>query len=195
MFQKTPEYCRIQPQLDSVAESGQMLLQRIFIQMHYHKVQVILHWRYLTLAKNDDRYSYSTKTTVSAALKILELHQTIYDGLKTGGRLYSVKWRVTALFNHDLLLAISILCFYIQQKGETVSASEFNDIKQAFRQTKAIWDPRSLRSEELNRAAAAIESAIPGILESGSDENLDGSQVLMPPETSGLGALSNYQGK
>ncbi|KAI3328855.1 hypothetical protein HD806DRAFT_480898 [Xylariaceae sp. AK1471] len=193
MLQKIPEYCRLRPQLDSVADSGQMLLQRIFIQMNYHKAQVILHWRYLTLAKNDDRYSYSAKTTVSAALKILELHHTIYDGLKTGGRLYSVKWRVSSFFNHDLLLAIIILCFYIQQKGETVSAAELDDFKQAFCQTKAIWDPRLLRSGELKRAAAAIESTIPGIFESCPDESPDGSQVLTPTESSGLSALSNSQ--
>ncbi|KAI0442478.1 hypothetical protein F4803DRAFT_519129 [Xylaria telfairii] len=194
MFLKIPEYCRIKARSDSIADPPQILLHRIFIQMNHHKAQVILHWRYLTLANKDDRYSYSTKTTVTAALKILKLHQTIYEGLKTGGRLYSVRWRITCFFSHDYLLAISILCFYLQRNSDRISSSELSEIKQTLRQTKVIWGPRTPMSAEVKRAAAAIETVLPGILEHDSDESSNESQgVLTPAESSDLSAFSNDQ--
>ncbi|KAI0539224.1 hypothetical protein GGR58DRAFT_512452 [Xylaria digitata] len=195
MFLRIPEYCRIKNQPDSPIDPPQILLQRVFIQMNHHKAQVILHWRYLALAHKDDRYSYSTKTTVSAALKILKLHRTIYEGLKTGGRLYSVRWRVTCFFNHDYLLAMSILCFYLKQYGDKISDSELAEIQQTLRRSKAILlGLRTPMSAELERAAAAIESALPGILGHDSDESSNESQVLTPPGSSELNEFSHDQG-
>ncbi|KAI1279960.1 hypothetical protein F5Y07DRAFT_405586 [Xylaria sp. FL0933] len=194
MFMKIPEYCRIKTEPDSIQDPPQILLQRVFIQMNHHKAQVILHWRYLALAHKDDRYSYSTKTTVSAALKILKLHRTIYEGLKTGGRLYSVRWRVTCVFNHDYLLAMSILCFYLKQNGDKISPCELTEIQQTLRQSKAILlTPRTTMSTEVERAAAAIESALPGILGPESDDSSNESQVLTPAESSELNEFSNEQ--
>jgi hypothetical protein len=194
MFSKIPEYCRIKSPSESVTDPPQILLQRIFIQMNYHKAQVILHWRYLTLASKDDRYSYSTKTAVSAALKILKLHQTIYEGLKTGGRLYSVRWRITCFFCHDYLLAISILCFYLQ-RGSNNSNYELSEIQQTLRQTKALlWGPQTSMCADIKRVAAAIESALPGILELHSDEASNEYRVLTPIENSQLNAFSNEHG-
>ncbi|KAI1429977.1 hypothetical protein F5Y12DRAFT_724079 [Xylaria sp. FL1777] len=194
MFMRVPEYCRIKTQPDSFQDPPQILLQRIFVQMNHHKAQVILHWRYLALAHKDERYSYSTKTTVSAALEILKLHRTIYEGLKTGGRLYSIRWRVTCVFNHDYLLAMSILCFYLKQNGDKISSSELREIHQTLRQSKAILlGPRTPMSTEVDRAAAAIESALPGILGPDSDESSNASQVLTPAESPELNEFSNDQ--
>lgn len=194
MFLQIPEYCRIKPESNFVTDPPLVLLQRIFIQMNYHKAQIILHWRYLTLANQDDVYSYSTKTTVAAALKILNLHQTMYEGLKTGGRLYSVRWRITCFFCHDYLLAMSILCFYLQRNGEKISKSELSEIQQTLRQTKMVQGPRAPMSAEMKRVAAAIESALPGILEHDSDESSTESQVLTPSESSELNGFLNEQG-
>ncbi|KAI8635448.1 hypothetical protein F5Y19DRAFT_407806 [Xylariaceae sp. FL1651] len=191
-FLKIPLYCRVQ-QTDSIMDAPQIILQRLFIQMNYHKAQIILHWRYMTLARNDDRYSYSSKTTVSAALKILELHHTMFQGLKTGGRLYSVRWRVTSVFNHDFLLAISILCFYLQQNGDKISAYELDKIKQAIRETKAMWYPEFFKSNEAKRAVAAIESVLPGILGSNPDESSNESPALTLPDGPERIASQNYQ--
>ncbi|KAI0870043.1 hypothetical protein GGS24DRAFT_476736 [Hypoxylon argillaceum] len=193
MFLQIPEYCRIKPESNFVTDPPLVLLQRIFIQMNYHKAQIILHWRYLTLANQDDVYSYSTKTTVAAALKILNLHQTMYEGLKTGGRLYSVRWRITCFFCHDYLLAMSILCFYLQRNGEKISKSELSEIQQTLRQTKMVQGPRAPMSAEMKRVAAAIESALPGILEHDSDESSTESQVLTPSESSELNGFLNEQ--
>ncbi|KAJ8130591.1 hypothetical protein O1611_g3036 [Lasiodiplodia mahajangana] len=168
MFQKIPEYCRIKPQSNFVTDPPQIILQRIFIQMNYHKTQIILHWRYLTLANQDDRYSYSTKTTVAAALKILNLHQVMYEGLKTGGPLYS-------------------------RNGDKMSESELNEIKQTLRQTKVIHGPRTPMSADVKRVAAAIESVLPGVLEHDSDESSSESQVPTPAESSEFSAVCNEQ--
>ncbi|KAI0102931.1 hypothetical protein GGR51DRAFT_525914 [Nemania sp. FL0031] len=193
MFQKIPAYCRIKPQSNFVTDPPQIILQRIFIQMNYHKTQIILHWRYLTLANQDDRYLYSTKTTVAAALKILNLHQAMYEGLKTGGPLYSVRWRVTCFFCHDFLLAMSILCFYLQRNGDKMSESGLNEIKKTLRDTKVISGPRTPMAAELKRVAAAIESVLPGLLEHDSDESSSESQALTPADSCEFIPLCNEQ--
>ncbi|KAI0401257.1 hypothetical protein F4802DRAFT_581284 [Xylaria palmicola] len=190
MFLNIPEYCRMKTGPDSIADPPLILLQRIFNQMNHHKAQLILHWRYLTLANKDDRYSFSTKTAVSAALKILKLHQTLYEGLKTGGRLYSVRWRITCFFSHDYLLAVSVLCFHLQRNGDKISGPEIDEIKQTLRQTKMTWGPRTPMSAEVKRAAAAIESVLPGILEHDSDESSSESQPSTLTENAELDAFS-----
>ncbi|KAI1200524.1 hypothetical protein F5X97DRAFT_292929 [Nemania serpens] len=197
MFMKIPAYCRIKNQSDSATDSPQVVLQRFFIEINFLKAQLVLHWRYLALANQDDRYAYSIKTTTSAALKILKLHQTMYDGLRPGGRLYSVRWRVTCFLCHDYLLAMSILCFYLQRNGDKIGSSELGEIKQTIRKTKVIWDPRTPMLAEIKRVAAAIELALPGILEHGSDESSnEGSnegQVLTPANSTELDMLHNEQ--
>lgn len=194
MFAKTPEYCRIKPASDSAADSPQIILQRFFIEINYHKAQVILHWRYLALANQDDRYAYSTKTTTSAALKILKLHQTMYEGLKADGHLYSVRWRITCFLCHDYLLAMSILCFYLQRNGGKISSSELGEIKQTIRKTKVLWDQRTPMLAEIKRVAAAIELALPGILEYDSDERPNEGQVLTPANSAEPNMLHNEHG-
>lgn len=86
-FSGIPPCCTAQSLSDSAVDPPLMIMQRILIQTSYHKTQIILHWRYLTLAKKEDRYSYSKRVAISAALKILELNHAICEGLKTGGAL------------------------------------------------------------------------------------------------------------
>lgn len=194
MFMGIPEYCRIRAESDSIADPPQIILQRIFIQMNHHKAQVVLHWRYLTLENKEGRYSYSNRRTVLAALKILKLHRTIYEGLKPGGRLYSVRWRVTCFFSHDYLLAISILCFYLQRHRDAISDSELNEIKETLHNTNTITGSRTPMSAEVKRAALAIESALPGFLEPGTDQSPTDSQVVTPAGSSDRTGFSNDQG-
>ncbi|KAI1108405.1 hypothetical protein F5Y14DRAFT_436275 [Nemania sp. NC0429] len=195
MFMQIPDYCRIKPATDSVTDSPQVILQRFFLEINYHKAQVILHWRYLSLANQDDRYAYSTKTATSAALKILKLHQTMYEGLKPDGRLYPIRWRVTCFLCQDYLLATSILCFYLQRNSDKISSSELDEIKRTIRTTKVIWDPRTPMLAEIKRVATAIELAIPGFLEHQSDESSDanGGQVLTPASSADLDMIHNEQ--
>ncbi|GAP83436.2 putative fungal specific transcription factor domain-containing protein [Rosellinia necatrix] len=192
VFQKIPEYCRMQPRTDSLVDPPQVLLQRIFIQMNHHKAQIILHWRYLALANKDGRYSYSTRVTVSAALKILNLLQSIHEGLKTGGRLYSFRWRVTCFFSHDHLLAISILCFYLQRNGDTIGECELGEIKKTLRQSRHTWDSRIPISTEVKQAAAAIEAILPGIFGEDLDQNPSEDQALTPADSYGNSSLNGF---
>ncbi|KAI0390523.1 hypothetical protein F5Y17DRAFT_468869 [Xylariaceae sp. FL0594] len=178
MYFKIPEYCRTTPQASSVAEPGQLLLHRLSIQMSYQRAQIILHWQYLPLAKRDDRYSYSTKVTVSAALKIIDLYHVIFEGLKTGGRLYSMRWRVSSFFNHDLLIALSILCFSIRQNSNKAGTPELDNLKQALRRTRIVWKSRPSMPTDLQRGFAAIESALPDVFDK---DDVDG-----PSTSSGL---------
>lgn len=194
MYSKIPEYCRATTQPGSTVEPGQLLLQRLSIQMSHQRAQIILHWRYLSLAKHDDRYLYSTKTAVSAALKIIDLHYIIYEGLKTGGRLYSMRWRVSSFFNHDLLIALSILCFYIRQNSDKISTYEHDNVKQALRRSRIVWDSRPSMASELQRGFAAIESALPDIFDNDNIEGSDATQVLTPADSSDSNALPNNQG-
>ncbi|KAI1814683.1 hypothetical protein GGS20DRAFT_585281 [Poronia punctata] len=193
MFSQVPAYCRFAPQPGTLPEPGPVLLNRLSIQMSYHKALIILHWRFMSLAKTDDRYSYSTKTTVAAALKLLQLHHEINEGLQTGGRFFSMKWKLSSFFNHDLLMAMSILCFYIRQNGDNMSTHELKSVKEALRQAGGLWRYRPSITDELKRAIAAIEADLPDVFDINTEEGYQEGHVRPPTENTGLETSSSSQ--
>ncbi|KAI0160229.1 hypothetical protein GGR57DRAFT_411479 [Xylariaceae sp. FL1272] len=192
-FSAIPSCCRIHSLSDS-SDSPVILLQKILIQMSYYKAQIILHWRYLAMAKKEDRYSYSKKVTISAALKIVELSHAIFEGLNTGGRLYAVRWRVGSILHSDsFFLATSVLCFYLSQYRDTISAPELDEITRCLRETKRIWDIRGRSSTEAQRAVTAIQTILPGIIDFNADETSSGSWVSTPNNSDERTGLLNNQ--
>ncbi|KAI1333201.1 hypothetical protein F5Y16DRAFT_407151 [Xylariaceae sp. FL0255] len=192
-FSEIPGYCKMQSQPESNNDPPVIILQRLMINMSYHKAQIMLHWRYLALAKKEPRYMYSKKVAVSAALAILDLNHTMYEGLKTGGRLFSVRWRVNNILNNDFFLATSVLCFYLHLYRDMISTEELNNTMQCIRATKNMWDLRTPSFPEAQRAATAIRSVFPEIIDFNSEKDACESWTCVPTNTSGHLAMASDQ--
>ncbi|KAI1259321.1 hypothetical protein F5Y18DRAFT_420863 [Xylariaceae sp. FL1019] len=194
-FSAIPLCCRIHSLSDSASDSPVIFLQKILIQTTYYKAQIVLHWRYLTMAKKEDQYSYSKKVTISAALKIVELSHAICEGLNTRGRLFAVRWRILSILHSDsFFLATSVLCFYLSQYRDTISAPELDEITRCLRETKRIWDIRGRSSAEAQQAATAIQTIFPGTIDFNTDETSSGSWISTQSDNDEQAGFRGNQG-
>ncbi|KAI1638426.1 fungal-specific transcription factor domain-containing protein [Biscogniauxia mediterranea] len=169
-LKKVPDYCRVRPISDCIMDPAPIIIQRIYIQTTYHKARIVLHLRYLTASRDDDRYIYSQRTIIDAAIQILKFQHTIDDELKPCGRLFPARWRVSSLANHDFLLATSVICFYLQLMGNKIDPQELHTIKKIMKRTQSIWVKGSSSSTEGKKAAEAVNAALPGILDYNEDD-------------------------
>ncbi|CAJ2501262.1 Uu.00g041150.m01.CDS01 [Anthostomella pinea] len=162
-FANLPSYFEMRPVSESVMDPPTIIAQRIHIQMSYHKTQIALHRRYLALGRDDERYSYSRRTVVQAALQLLKYQQLMDQEMQPCGRLYPVRWRITSLINSDYLLATVVICFYLQHSGEAIDPEELGEIKEVMRKTRSIWIWGISTSTEAKKAVEAINAVLPDI--------------------------------
>ncbi|KAI1497226.1 fungal-specific transcription factor domain-containing protein [Biscogniauxia marginata] len=181
-LEKVPEYCRLRPISESIMDPSSIIIQRIFIQTTYHKAQIVLHFRYLAAARDDERYLYSKRTIIYAAIQILKFQHIIDDELKPCGRLFPTRWRVSSMANQDFLLATSVICFYVQHAGSKIDPKELSNIKKIMKKTQSIWVKGSATSVEGKKAAEAVNAALPNILEYNENECQDGPSIPTIPD-------------
>ncbi|KAJ5947158.1 Fungal-specific transcription factor protein [Penicillium verhagenii] len=167
----------------SLSVSSQVIIQRIWLEVSVQRLKIVLHKQFMVASHPQQQYPYSVSACLVAATKILELQHLIDEETQLNGRMYQSRWRVTASFTHDFLLATSILCFYLQAHGsaEVRDHSDsgekrpmpvnIDELKQLLRKTQAIWLRESETSREARRAAVALQYVIgdPG---AGSDSSL-----------------------
>lgn len=167
----------------SLSVSSQVIIQRIWLEVSVQRLKIVLHKQFMVASRLQQQYTYSVSACLVAATKILELQHLIDEETQLNGRLYQSRWRVTASFIHDFLLATSILCLYLQVheseqardhsgSGEKRSTPvDIDKLKQLLSKTQAIWLRESEASREARKAAAALHYVIgdPG---AGSDSPL-----------------------
>lgn len=125
------------------------------------------------------------------------------------GRLSQLRWKVTHIFNQDVLLATSVLCLYIQDvdkfemletAGQTASSPGAEEIRQRLTASHKIWLQMSTTSAEAGKVAKAL-SIVLGNAEESAESAEDGSgsasyDFLTDFDTiplNGLGATFNNQ--
>ncbi|KAJ5660073.1 Fungal-specific transcription factor protein [Penicillium longicatenatum] len=156
----------------SLSVSSQVIIQRIWLEVSVQRLKIVLHKQFMAASPLQQQYEYSASACLVSAKKILELQHLIDEETQLNGRLYQSRWRVTASFIHDFLLATSILCIYLQARqseqtrdhitsGEEKSLPvDIDGLKQLLRKTQAIWLRESETSREARKAASALNYVI-----------------------------------
>jgi len=81
------------------------------------------------------------------------------------GRLCQLRWKVTHIFNQDILLATSVLCLYLQDvdnfelpetAGQTTCSPRAEEIRQRLTISHKIWLQMSMASAEAGKVAKAL---------------------------------------
>lgn len=136
-FAATPQYLkRVLP--DSLTDPPRLVLQRIELELFYHKVKCVLHRRFLTAHFKDSAFETSRQACVSSALRLL----TCQIALHENRRWPHAKWWTSSLNSHDFILAATILCLYLSKDCERDSGTlnpQLQELQQALRQSLAIW--------------------------------------------------------
>ncbi|KAF4838525.1 Fusarisetin A cluster transcription factor fsa6 [Colletotrichum tropicale] len=137
----------------SVTDSPQTIMARLFLSHIYYKGQIMLHRRFLfaeSISPDDDTFAYSRQTCINAALETSRIQQVLDEETRPGGQLHTMHWRIGSLMNHHFLTATMVLCSVVHQERKD------EEIMEALRISRAIWNRKEQHSKEAKKAAQAV---------------------------------------
>ncbi|KIW05761.1 uncharacterized protein PV09_03616 [Verruconis gallopava] len=151
-----------------ITDSPNLVIARISAETTYCKSRILLHRRALigySVQHSQERDRESARICLKSALKILSFQQMLHEEAQPLGRLYRLRWKVTHIFNQDVLLATSVLCLYLQdvdkfQLPHTVEQTSLlpkaEEIRQKLATSYKIWSQLSTESAEAGKVAKAL---------------------------------------
>lgn len=151
-----PPPLRAKDMADSLADSPQLIMSRMFISHLIQKGQIMLHRRFLFAthpSATDTMFAYSRKACVDSSLATLQMQQTLERETQPGGRLHALRWRVTSSMNHQFLTGTMVLCSLLY-RGK--APDRRGEIVEALSRAREIWVRRSCVSGEARKAARVV---------------------------------------
>ncbi|KAI0888504.1 fungal-specific transcription factor domain-containing protein [Annulohypoxylon maeteangense] len=146
-----------------IADSPKMIMQKVFLRIIFYRAKIVLH-RQFSHTRTPHQFNYSREAILDASFKLLEYQRMFDEETQPFCRLYEERWRVSSLVSHDFLLAISILCLYLQKTpGEIRKAAESALIEKILKYLEAsynIWLRHSSTSKDAQKAAKALNIVI-----------------------------------
>ncbi|RYP92819.1 hypothetical protein DL770_001099 [Monosporascus sp. CRB-9-2] len=145
---------------------SQVLMKRIWLEVSLQRLKVDLHRKFMGPSRLQQEHAYSRSACLAAAMRILEFQHLVDEEARVDGRLNENHWRVSTSLLHEFLLATSILCFYLQNRGagpqeQSVGPGDAGDIsvdriKRLLRASQVIWARSSATSRAARKAVAAL---------------------------------------
>jgi Fungal specific transcription factor domain len=161
-LQSIPPALRMRPLSKSLSDSTDVIANRLFLALISHKSRCLLHRDYLMAARSDDKYDYSRKACIDAALEILRIQDQVREEFQIGRRLYQEQWKFQSSVKHVFFLAMTILCVYLNRElGEGPSKNGIGNeisakIMEALSTCYEIWSESSGASREARKAAEML---------------------------------------
>ena len=119
-----PPHLRLRPIEDSTTDPGTLILQRFNLSMFYHKGQCVLHRKFLTRARENNKYAHSRRTCIDSSMDLLHHQATLHYESRPGRRLYAMRGFVGSITSHDFLLAAMIVCLDLAYGSDADCPSE-----------------------------------------------------------------------
>ncbi|KAL3466935.1 hypothetical protein BJX64DRAFT_301352 [Aspergillus heterothallicus] len=191
-----------------ITDSPNLVVQRVSVETTYYKSRILLYRRALTSyhpgREHQERDKESVRICIDSALKILSFQQMLHEESQPFGRLCQLRWKVTHIFNQDVLLAASVLCLYLHDidkfeppESKQLPGSRTEEIRQQLTISHNIWLQMSAASAEAGKVARALEIVLgtgessPAVEETGSGSadyefwmNFDHTRDLMDTSAS-----------
>lgn len=151
-----------------ITDSPILVIQRVSVETTYYKSRILLYRRALIsypVRQSQERDRESVRICLDSALKILSFQQMLHEESQPFGRLSQLRWKVTRIFNQDVLLATSVLCLYLQDvdkfelsetAGQTTWSPRAEEIRQRLTISHKIWLQMSTASAEAGKVAKAL---------------------------------------
>lgn len=145
----------------SIMDDPRVILQRAYLDMFFLKMRITLHKKYLSVSKARFPYDHTREVCLDSAFKILEYHHSIDEESQDGGRLSAVRWAFASLFNHDFMLAASVLCYHIKQstpakEEDDMDHDTLTKIRAMLEKSHDIWARSSAVSNEAQKAVQSL---------------------------------------
>ncbi|KEF54839.1 uncharacterized protein A1O9_09281 [Exophiala aquamarina CBS 119918] len=167
-----------------ITDSPNLVVQRVSVETTYYKSRILLHRRALTsfpVQQSQGRDRESMQICLDSALKILSFQQMLHAESQPFSRLSQLRWKVTHIFNQDVLLATSVLCVFLQDvdkfdlpesAGQTTWSPSAEEIRQQLTISHKIWLQMSSASAEAWKVAKALSIVLGNIEASAKDGNM-----------------------
>ncbi|KAK9782695.1 putative Fungal-specific transcription factor domain-containing protein [Seiridium cardinale] len=131
------------------------IVHRVTLEMMYLKSLCVLHRKYLNSEKDDHRYDMSRRTSVNAAIRILDLHAEYEEECRPGGRLYEDRYMLASLSLHDFLIASMIICLDLTENAPFSPEDRARKLK-ALGTSYKIWSERKNVSKDSAHATRVV---------------------------------------
>lgn len=113
-----PPHLQMRPLDDSMRDTSSLIIQRFHLDLLVLRSQVVLHRKFLMLARSNTRFAYSRRTCIDASMTMLHHQATLHAESRPGGRLRNVKWFTSSLTTNEFLLAGMIVCLDLYHSAE-----------------------------------------------------------------------------
>ncbi|KAJ5969979.1 hypothetical protein N7501_006227 [Penicillium viridicatum] len=151
-----PPPLQMKPLATSMTDSPQVIMSRLFLAHMVYRGQIVLHRRFLYTSSanpNEDSLSYSRKACLDASLGMLNIQHMLDEETCPGGQLYTMRFRVTSIMNHQFLTATMVLCS-ILYRGKALQREQ--EIRASLQICRSIWIRKSSTSKEATKAAETV---------------------------------------
>ncbi|CBF73621.1 hypothetical protein AN7971.2 [Aspergillus nidulans FGSC A4] len=147
-----PPVLRWQSMPAPITDSPSLVVQRVSVEMTYHKSRILLYRRALI--------NYPVRQPQER-----DRESMLHEESQPFGRLYQLRWKVSHIFNQDVLLATSVLCLYLQDvdkfevsetAGQTTWSLRAEEIRQQLTISHKVWLQISTASAEAGKVAKAL---------------------------------------
>ncbi|KAK3995852.1 fusarisetin A cluster transcription factor [Cladorrhinum sp. PSN332] len=155
-----PPPLKPRPLANSVTDTPEIIMARLFIAHLFYKGQIMLHRRFLyadSTSSSEDVFAYSRTACLDASLGALQIQNILDEETSPGGQLHMMRWRVSSIMNHTFLTATMILCSVLH-RGRTLQRE--NEILTALRRTRTTWMRASSHSKEAKKAADTVSIVV-----------------------------------
>ncbi|KAI1412309.1 hypothetical protein F5Y13DRAFT_180119 [Hypoxylon sp. FL1857] len=162
-----PQMLRMHPIAQSLADPPQLIMQRIWLEICFLRLYMVLHKNYFMAPTQHKRYSHSRSVCVNSALKIIGYQHLVYDlvsiklsRVKPEGLLYEARWKLSSVMNNEFLLATGILCAYLKQvldiPQSAVEGTNTEEISQLLTKSSECWERFRNTSRHARKAIETI---------------------------------------
>ncbi|KAI0901360.1 fungal-specific transcription factor domain-containing protein [Annulohypoxylon nitens] len=157
---RLPPAFRMQPIAQSITDPPQLIMQRVWLQICFLRLQIVLHKKYFMAHTQNERYSYSRNVTLKAAVEIIEYQHMVYDLVKPDALLYDARWKLSSVMNNEFMLATGILCHYVKQidgaPQTTIQGISSEEISKLLTRSSECWQRFAGTSRHARKAMEAI---------------------------------------
>ena len=163
-----PPHLRLRSIEESTMDPGALVMQRVNLSILYHKGQCVLHRKFLTRARENNRYAHSRRTCVDSSMELLSHQATLHFESRPGHRLHGMKVFISSLTAADFLLAAMIvaldLCYGAEAEGGGQSSGDMytwgserrSDMIRAIEVSNDIWKETRDQSMEAYKASVLL---------------------------------------
>ena len=161
-----PASFRYKPLESSLADSPVTILHQMFLDILIHKAVYLLHRRSFVQGSIGVESTKSNELCIKAALEILKHQRRISEETQPGGVMFRIRWKVVSSLNHEFLQATIMLCFAMSRFNEGQAVAENycalyrEEILEALKLSKTLWNQNADESMEARRAAKAITTVL-----------------------------------